>query len=168
MCPRRAGDLYISPGENPVQWPTAKPVVKLINGSWESEPARIPESDALVTLTGIRVEERSVKLLYEAPNRKPVEVTVADGKPAEIDGYELTFDGFEHNDKQGMGDSVTVKIAATGNGLVERAVIEVFWKPLMWMLWLGMALIVIGGLMACRRRFREKRTIDDGILPDCP
>jgi len=163
-----AGDLYISPGDQPVEWPIARPVVRLIDGRWESEPARIPESDALITLTSVRAEERSVKLLYEAAGRKPVEVTVADGKPAAIDGYELTFAGYEQDDKRAMSDNVAVKIAVTGNGLVEKAIIEVIWKPLIWLLWLGLLLIVIGGLMACRRRFREKRTIDDGILPDSP
>lgn len=160
------GDLYISPGDQPVEWPTAKPKVRFVNGDWQAEPTPIPDTDASVTLTGIRVEDRQVKVMYEAPGKKPVELTVNENKPTEIDGYHLTFDGFEQDEMHKMGDSVTARISVTGNGLVDRAIIQVSWKPLISLVWLGLTLVVIGGFMACWRRFREKRTVDDGILPD--
>ncbi|MCX6346101.1 MAG: cytochrome c biogenesis protein CcsA [Armatimonadetes bacterium] len=156
------GDLYVSPADIKIT-----PSASLTKDGWMSLPAQIPATEAYVTLLGMNVEKREVTLQYQAPGQDAREITVAEGHPATVGDYTLIFDEFvQTGEGQEMGANAGVNLAVEGPGLAERAIIEVSWKPFISLLWIGTALIILGGLMATWRRFREYRTKNYGILPD--
>lgn len=159
-----AGDVYISPGgmEQTIVTPTAS----LTKDGWMSVPVEIPNSNISLSLTGIKVESHAAMLDYIAPGKPRVNISVDDKQPTDIDGYSLLFMNFARIGEGEMGHSVGVNISIKGHGLTDRAVIEVSTKPFIWLLWLGMALITLGGLMATLRRYNENRRQENGILPD--
>lgn len=158
------GDLYISPGG--IEQPMVTPTASITKDGWMSLPVQIPGSKEYLALTGIKVESHTAMLDYISSGKPRVSISVNDKQPTDIDGYSLLFMNFAKVGEGEMGHSVGVNIAVKGHGLADRAVIEVSTKPFIWLLWLGMALIVLGGLMATLRRYTENRRQENGILPD--
>jgi len=148
-------DLYISPQE--VSGQVITPTVSMADKGWVAQPVGVPGARAAVALIGMQVESHSAKLVYQAMGGKQIDFTVAEGSPATVDGYKFTFKGFVSNGAKNM-EKVTagVDLGVTGHGLTEKAVIRVSRKPLISLLWLGLALIFTGGVIAFARRRAEK------------
>lgn len=137
-----AGDLYISPKD--VDMVSVSPTLTL-RDSWQPTPAKLPGSDAYLMLDGMKIESREAQLYFHAPGREPVEFTVSPGRPAHIGGYTFTYvDLFSEGDAD--AHVVGVKLA-----LDEKLTLQVSAKPLIWMLWAGCMLIILGGMVALVR-----------------
>ncbi len=153
--PSLTGDLYVAPGD--LEQTTITPTAALTDSGWQTVPVKIPGSEATIALTGITVEDRTAKLQYRAPGKPPVDLKVSSKAPASADGYLFTMGGFVRPEaEKGMGAGVGVELSVSGNGLKQRAVIEVSSKPFIWLLWLGTVLIALGGCIAGYRRFGRK------------
>ncbi|MCE5315644.1 MAG: cytochrome c biogenesis protein CcsA [Armatimonadota bacterium] len=149
-----AGDLYISPGE--AQGTEVIPVASMTNRGWAAIPAKIPGTNATLTLIGMQVEYHLVRLDYDSGVGQPVEIIVSRGKPAEIDGYIFTFQRFVSDPGGDAGMmSAGAQLGVGGHGLAEKVTVEVSTKPYIWLLWLGTILIILGGLSALIVRGRN-------------
>ena len=131
---------------------------------WISLPIKIPGTQSTVSLLGMQVEADLAKLEYLPESGRAIEFEVSRDRPAFVDGYEFGFRRLMVTSSRDMS-SVTagVDLAVTGRGLKEKVVVEISTKPLMWVLWLGTALILVGGAMALARRRVESR---NGLLSD--
>jgi len=147
------GDLYISPVE--AQSATVTPLASMTDDGWLALPAMIPGTRDSVRLLGMTVESRSARLEYVSAvrGRRPVEFSVSEGAPARVGGLSFEFRRFVSNGSANMADlTAGVELSVSGRGLAERLVVEVSRKPMIWMLWLGLALVVLGGILAWNRR----------------
>lgn len=155
------GDLYISPAD--IQSSTVTPTASMTHEGWVASPVKIGNSGSTLTLLGMQVESKMARLEYTSPGKKPAHIEVVEGKPASADGYTFTFKRFVSSGGGDMTDMTAgAEIAVSGRNLAEKVIIEVSTKPLIWLLWLGTALILMGGAMAVVRGQKVK----DGLLPD--
>lgn len=160
-----AGDLYISPVD--LELVKVTPTASMGDTGWMAIPAKIPGTDVAVSLVGMQVESHKVVLEFVPPNGKPKEFSVTGDQPATVDGYTFSFEGFSGSGMDtGANMTVGATLAVTGPGLDETAVISVSRKPMIWLVWLGSALIILGGIAALLRRRAENAKAKDGILPD--
>ncbi len=151
-----AGDLYISPGD--LSGTTIMPTASMTEEGLVSVPAEIPGSKATITLLGMQVEQDLARVQYNSPQGMPVVFDVAKGAPADVDGYHFEFRRLMAQGSHDMSAMVVgVDLNVTGNGVKEQVEVEVSKKPLIWMLWLGMALVVVGGTMAVAKRRADAR-----------
>ncbi len=150
-----SGDLYISPAD--LRETVVSPTASMTEKGWVAAPVRVPGTDASLALSGMQVEERAVKLQYQSPRQKPVEIEVSQRAPATIDGCRISFLRFVQSGNQMMDMTAGASVVVTGRNLTERALIEVSNKPLIWVLWLGAVLMLLGGAMALRRRYAESK-----------
>ena len=157
-----AGDLYVSPVQ--VRAETLLLTASVTDEGWISLPIKIPGTQSTVSLLGMQVEADLAKLEYLPESGRAIEFEVSRDRPAFVDGYEFGFRRLMVTSSRDMS-SVTagVDLAVTGRGLKEKVVVEISTKPLMWVLWLGTALILVGGAMALARRRVESR---NGLLSD--
>ncbi|MCE5198930.1 MAG: cytochrome c biogenesis protein CcsA [Armatimonadota bacterium] len=159
------GDLYISP--KGIDVPTITPTASMTDDGWAALPYNIPGTGSTIRLVGMEVESHMARLEYTPKNGTPVEVTVYEGRPAAVDGYTFTFQRFVSNGSKDMATMTAgVELAVTGRTLAQRVMIEVSWKPLIWLVWAGTALIILGGALAMLRRRSENAGLNYGILPD--
>ena len=148
------GDLYISPVE--IRSATVAPTASIGENGWVSLPVQIPDSESTLALVGMQVESHSITLQYTSPGQEPVEIVVAEGSPASVDGYTFAFQQFvSDGSKDTMGMTVGASIAVTGHDLAKKAVIEVSTKPFIALLWVGIILLLLGGTVAVIRRGLE-------------
>ncbi len=149
-------DLYIAPER--IASDTVTPTMAMEGGQFVAKPVQIPGAKAALAVTGMTVEADEATLEYLKPGSDPVKVVVSRDKPAEVDGYTLSFVDFvgggAHNT---MPHEVGVMIGITGKGFGE-ARIRVSTKPLINLLWIGTLLIFTGGNLAWDRRREENRT----------
>ena len=153
-------DVYISPVDtgDVVLTPTAT----VTDEGWVSLPFAIPGTGATLSLLGLQVKSGMAKLRYTPARGKPADLEVAKGKPAVVDGIRLEFVRLMVNSSHDMSTiTAGADVSASGRGIRDRVVVEVSAKPLISLLWLGSALILLGGVMALLGR-----RVDNGILPD--
>lgn len=147
-----AGDLYVSPGD--LSGTTIMPTASMTDQGLVSVPAEIPGSKATITLLGMQVEQDLARVRYNPPQGKPVVFDVGKGTPADVDGYHFEFRRLVAQGSHDMSAMVVgVDLNVTGNDVREQIEVEISKKPLIGMLWLGMALIVAGGVISAIRRF---------------
>lgn len=161
------GDLYISPVE--LRLTTIRPTVSMTEEGLMSRPVPIPGTSATVRLVGMQVESRAVSLEYSSPGHTHT-VQVSKDKPASVDGFDFGFGGFVSTGRGMAHGEVGADIAVLGKGLPEKAVVEVSTKPLIWMVWAGCLLVLLGGTLAVFRRRSEAAKLaegsGDGLLSD--
>ncbi|MCL5104525.1 MAG: cytochrome c biogenesis protein CcsA [Armatimonadetes bacterium] len=149
-------DLYISPAA--IQGTNVTPTASFGPDGLVPLPAEIPGTGATLRLTGMQVEARSVDLDYVKSDGTTEHITVSQGAPVEVDGLALNFERYITDSEEGhMGNSVGASLTVAGPGIKETAIIEVTTKPLIWLLWVGTVLMIVGGLVATWRRSAESK-----------
>lgn len=158
-------DLYISPFE--LLSTTVTATASMTDNGWVSMPTPIPGTGSAISLAGMQYEAQTAIIEYIPPDGNPQEITVSASKPATIDGFTFSFISFM---SKNMGEMSHMTVGATlgvaGAGLKEVAIVDVTRKHMMSMVWLGTALIPLGGIIAVLRRRLENAKVQDGLLPD--
>lgn len=151
---RIISDLYVAPVE--IGSATITPTASVREEGWVALPAELPGTEATVTIQGMQVEQNMVKLKYQPVEGEPSVVEAFKGRPVEVDG--LTLEVMRLiivSSKDMSGVTAGADIAVSGGNIKETAVIDVSVKPLVSLVWLGLLLITVGGIMAAANRIRE-------------
>jgi cytochrome c-type biogenesis protein CcmF len=147
-------DLYVSPVE--IGDRTVTPTASVTDGGWISLPAVVPGTKATLTLLGMQVEQDMAKLRYQPEHGPPVDVEATKGRPVTAAGITFEVRRLLVSSAKDMS-SITAgaDVALSGGGVAEAAVIQVSVKPLVSLVWLGLILITLGGVLAAARRIRD-------------
>ena len=141
-----SGDLYISPLE--IKNLTVTPIAELKQNRWEAYPVKLPNINSTLTLIGMQVESKTVKLRYKkAGDYKPVYFTISESHSRKIDGQEFIFAGFAKNSNTMSNLSAGVNIEVLGEKNPQTIILKLQRKPFIWILWLGGILILAGGVI---------------------
>ncbi|MFQ3550117.1 MAG: cytochrome c biogenesis protein CcsA [Armatimonadota bacterium] len=153
------GDLYLSPVEisqesNLIDEKNYTLTTTISNDGWLSLPVNIPELNGYFTLEKINVEQKSITISYSKENLEPIEYVITDNQSVFIDDYEIRFLAFLSSEGHSQ-DEITAgaSIAVGKQNKSEKTIIEAAFKPLVWVVWLGLALIVLGGFLSVRNHF---------------
>ena len=160
-------DMYVSPVEWDPGGLQSMPIVLKMDEVWEMGPlklvfAGISETGERETVTwGIRAHLLAMREGVQVPAEPTIEFATKRGTIVTLPGgSKISINpntSFEDPANPGV-PALTFDFAGPNSVVTEAyAALDVTIKPLIWLVWVGMVLTVIGGLLAVVRRSRDNR-----------